>query len=297
MPNHFFLRMELIKQAQELIKEEQFEKALTILKKVRDEDPTEAITYKLMGDCYHHFGKFERVVRYWTKAKRLGYTDDALDAALMTHSLKIRADKEPEEVIENKECLDKFEKGNVFLKEEKLDDAIKAYDEAIKIAPEYITPVLNKALILYQKKDIDGAITLTKNALEKHSTHAIAWFNLGTYYIKKEDWERAIPALKKATELNSEDGEFWFNLGFAHAKSGQFEKAIPYLEEAELTSPWYALPLWQLALCHANLKHKKEALYALHRALLSMPGWKPFAQKEEAFKWFAEDEKFKKIAW
>ena len=81
----------------ELIDNGEYEKALRLLQKEIDKDPTDPLPYKLIGDCYHQLKKFQRMVNYWTKAKRLGYRNDSLDTALMTHSLKLRAEKKPDE--------------------------------------------------------------------------------------------------------------------------------------------------------------------------------------------------------
>lgn len=96
-------------------------------------------------------------------------------------------------------------RGNALYKEKKLDEALAAYDEAISIDPSNILYNNNKAAVLIEKGDYDGAIELCTNALENSKEYrpsyedkAKVYQRIAAAHLKKKDVDNAIQAYEKA---------------------------------------------------------------------------------------------------
>lgn len=284
-----------IDDAKQLMKEKKFKEAILILHDEITKDLSDPVPFKLIGDCYHHLGNEKRMLRFWTKAHRLGFKDEGFEASLMTHNLKHKVTAPPDEVIEEKEALAAFEKGLDLMNAGKIDEAIKAYDDSLAIAPKHFTPWVNKGMCYYQKNDLDKAIECMRNALDINPKSPLNWYNLGTFYNKKQDWPHAIEALKKAADLDPDDQAYWYNLGYAQYNDDRLDQAIESLNEAMRCSPAYTLAMYKLAQVHAKKKEKEKTLEILEMVAYYVPKWKEFIKKEQEFQFLKDDERFKKI--
>jgi tetratricopeptide (TPR) repeat protein len=88
---------------------------------------------------------------------------------------------------------DWFNQGNALNRQGKLDEAIKAYDEAIRLDPKYVAAWGNKGNALDGQGKYDEAIKAYDEAIRLDPKYAIAWNNKGI----------ALEALGKTTEANA----------------------------------------------------------------------------------------------
>jgi len=96
-------------------------------------------------------------------------------------------------------------RGNELYKAKKFDEAMAAYDEAISIDPSNILYNNNKAAVMIEKGDCEGAIALCNEALEKASkvkasfeVKAKVHQRIAGAHLKKLDYEEAIKAFDRA---------------------------------------------------------------------------------------------------
>lgn len=80
-------------------------------------------------------------------------------------------------------------------------EAIKAYDEAIEINPQYEDAWDNKGMALSDQKKYDEAIQCFDNATEIDSLDAAAWYNKGVALNKLGRTAESDAAFAKAKEL------------------------------------------------------------------------------------------------
>jgi len=66
-------------------------------------------------------------------------------------------------------------KGLIFCKGGKFSDALKAFDESIKLYPDYILNYYNKGLIFYRLKEYDQALNCYESAINHCDTFREAW--------------------------------------------------------------------------------------------------------------------------
>jgi tetratricopeptide (TPR) repeat protein len=135
-----------------------------------------------------------------------------------------------------KEALDK---GLQSLNENKLEQAQKFLDEAMKLAPGHPD-------VLYAE---------------------------GVIYLKRREWVKAQTVLEKATQLDPDSARIFTALGMAFIDQGKYEQAIPPLERSLQLNPASSETHWTLARAYysherydAALKESQEALFEAHGA-------------------------------
>jgi len=74
---------------------------------------------------------------------------------------------------------DWFDKGFALQNQSKLDEAIKAYDEAIRLDPNLAEAWCNKGLALFSQDKYDEAIKSCDEAIRLDPNLAMAWNNKG----------------------------------------------------------------------------------------------------------------------
>ena len=135
-----------------------------------------------------------------------------------------------------KEALDK---GLQALNDNKLEQAQKFLDEAMRLAPGHPD-------VLYAE---------------------------GVIYLKRGEWTKAQGVLEKATQLDPESARSFTALGMAFIDQGKYEQAIPPLERSLKLNPTSSETHWTLAKAYyshqqydAALKESQEALAESHGA-------------------------------
>jgi tetratricopeptide (TPR) repeat protein len=101
------------------------------------------------------------------------------------------------------EAVKHFAAGSALFKEGKFDSAIREFDEAVRLKPDF----------------------------------AMAYSLLGACYVSNGKYDLAIRQVEKAIRLDPEDAGFRYNLGVVYAKKGQYDEAIVQLEEAIKLEP------------------------------------------------------------
>ncbi len=126
--------------------------------------------------------------------------------------------------------------GQKFLQNNKIDEAIREYENAITVDPENADAHLLLALALSSKKDLDRAIKHSlKSASIKPSYNA--YNNLGMCYGNKGELENGITAYENALKLNPKSYVAWHQLGKLASSNANFTKAIEaFGKAAELNS-------------------------------------------------------------
>ena len=127
--------------------------------------------------------------------------------------------------------------GTEFSKQGKLEEAIKRFDEAIKINPRFELPWINKGLALYNLKDYKKALECFERAVEINPRFAGALMNKGRTLINLGRNEEALESLNKAIEYEPEDWGVWDNRGRALFNLKRYEEAIECFDKVLNTKP------------------------------------------------------------
>ena len=107
---------------------------------------------------------------------------------------------------------DLFELGNMFHKDDKLDQAETVFREILKIAPDHPGALHFLGVIARQCGKLESAVNLIKKAIKFSPTYHTAHNNLGQTYRDIGDSEKAKEAFNRAIEENPDYALAHFNL-------------------------------------------------------------------------------------
>jgi tetratricopeptide (TPR) repeat protein len=138
-------------------------------------------------------------------------------------------------------------KGDDFFDAGQFDKAAAAYQQAIKLRPDYPEAHLNLGETLFNLGRYDEAIAADQKAIALKSNWAEAYRALGIAYLKTDKSREALEALKKAYELGAKDSETtgalslaYYDEGVAAYNADKFAEAIADYQQAVNLTPNYA---------------------------------------------------------
>jgi tetratricopeptide (TPR) repeat protein len=134
-----------------------------------------------------------------------------------------------------------------------LDRARKAYEQALKLKPDYVEAMNNLGTVFYSQKSYRRAIGWYGKALKiapHESKSASIYMNLGTAYFARKRYDQATKSYRTALELDpevferhgnfgvmleersvEEKAKYHFYLAKLYAKDGRNELAFQYLRK------------------------------------------------------------------
>jgi tetratricopeptide (TPR) repeat protein len=143
--------------------------------------------------------------------------------------------------------------GAEFSKQGKLLDAMKCFDEAIKINPLFELPYLNKAGVFFNLREYDKALEAADKALELRASWSEALTLKGRILIHLKENQKALECLEKAVNLNLENWGAWDNKGRALFNLGNYEQTVDCFNKVIKAQPdnlevlkLRAISLWRL---------------------------------------------------
>ena len=136
-------------------------------------------------------------------------TDDAPDAGAKTASSLIEA-------------------GNLYVQKGLLDNAIGAYESAIKADGKAVFAYCNLAYVLESKKEFAKARSCLEKASKIDPQDAVVWYDLGEIYGKQGDFTRAIEYYEKSYAIDPKYYKTCLSLAMAYEKNRNLEKAAEF---------------------------------------------------------------------
>jgi tetratricopeptide (TPR) repeat protein len=141
--------------------------------------------------------------------------------------------------------------GIAFHQLQRLDQARKYYEKAIKLKPQYPEAINNLGTVFYSEKSYRRAVVCYRRALRFSPQSAPMMANLGMAYFARHDYDHASEMFTLALATDpmvferhgmygellqeqsvEEMAKFHLFLAKAHAKKGENEQAIMYLRKA-----------------------------------------------------------------
>lgn len=132
------------------------------------------------------------------------------------------------------------EKGNAIEETGQLQEALRCYDAAISLAPNFARAHMNRGNILLARGDNEGALSAYQKATDLDPTYAAAYYNAGNAYAQLERHEAARTAYEKAIELKPQFVDAYVALGCALEDLGHRDEAVASYQKALEIEPDYA---------------------------------------------------------
>ena len=154
-----------------------------------------------------------------------------------------------------------------------MDDAVKSYEKAVAIKPDYADAHFNLGNILRDLGELDGAIKSFVKTIEIMPEHDEAQYNLGVTLQELGQLDEAIEQYEKALSINPENADLILNLGFIYQGLGQIDEAIEQYDKALTINPDNTKVLNNLAVIFKDLDQVDEAIKYFKKALAIKPDY------------------------
>lgn len=147
------------------------------------------------------------------------------------------------------------------------EQAIEAFQEALRFNPEYNEVRNNLAVSLSSTGRSDEAVELLNEALRRFPDYAEARSNLGNIFAGRGHYDEAIRELKEAIRLDPGFAGAHNNLGHIHAEQKRSEEAIQEFREAIRLDPHHLLARKNLGTICIEAERYQEAIREFEEVL------------------------------
>ena len=156
-------------------------------------------------------------------------------------------------------CL--IDEGHILEAQNRLDEAMQCYLNAIRLAPNLARAHLNHGNVLLLKGDLPSALNAFRTAIKYKPDYAGAYYNIGNALMGNGQLDEAVSNYRLALEIKPDYAEVHCVLGIVLKELGQFEGAAVSLKKALEIKP-------DLVEAHIHLGNVLEYLYHRGNVLL-----------------------------
>ena len=176
--------------------------------------------------------------------------------------------------------------GYQYYDQKDFETAVRHFDEALQIAPDYIVASCRKGYALSTMGYAQRGNALTAFEKCRSAYHALpdgeekqreakhyadACYQQGKLFLEAGNLSKAVDRLREAVSLKPDDPYVHYSLGKAYVEQGDFSKAIPVLEKArQLTSKPEHYILDRLAQAYSGAGRIQEARQIYEKLPVSM---------------------------
>ena len=164
-----------------------------------------------------------------------------------------------------------FYSGNANIERAEYPAAIKDFDQAIELNPDYQNAWYNRGKVKARLGQHKEAIKDYNQAIELNPNDPDVWINRGNAKDDLRQYEEAIKDYNQAIELNPNDPYAWNNRGVAKAELGQHKEAIKDFDQAIKLNPDYQNAWNNRGVAKAELGQHKEAIKDFDQAIKLNP--------------------------
>ena len=125
-----------------------------------------------------------------------------------------------------------YKKGVDQMANEKLEDAIRSFELAIRIDPNYVDAWIKKGYAYFHLGEYVVAIGCYDKALDIDLNNAEAWNLKGLAYYKMRNYDQAIVACEKAVDINPNDAMSWYNKACYLTLTGKVDDGMEALKRS-----------------------------------------------------------------
>lgn len=131
---------------------------------------------------------------------------------------------------------------------EKHEYAGDYYDNALRIRPNSIEALYNKAVYLQSIEEFEKAYSLYDQIIELDSASYFAYYNRGyMMLVSDSSYSGAIKEFEKSLKFYPYYVEAFYNIGLCYENQGNYEKAEEYYRKALEINPQYELAAYGLS--------------------------------------------------
>jgi tetratricopeptide (TPR) repeat protein len=156
----------------------------------------------------------------------------------------------------------------------KLPEAMRHFDAALQLSPDYQPALLNRAHTILLLGRIDEAIAGYREAISNRpASNERAYYQLACALILQKKWNEAKTNFLTALRCNPDSAEAHTKLGNLLWREGDRDGAMPHFCEAVRIKPGYAEAQYNLGNALAQQQKSYEAVSCLRAALKADPNY------------------------
>jgi tetratricopeptide (TPR) repeat protein len=127
---------------------------------------------------------------------------------------------------------DLYKKGVNHMSNDKLNDAIRSFELALRLDPKFVEAWIKKGYAHFHMGDYSFAISSYDMALNIDPDNYEAWNLKGLAYYKMNNYAKAIECCTKALDANPGDGLVWYNYACYLTLAGKVDDGMEALKRA-----------------------------------------------------------------
>ncbi len=186
--------------------------------------------------------------------------------------LEIKLGKADELAAKSLSEADKdFIKATRLYNEQKYQEALPVFEEALKLNPENWAYYFNLGLTYKKLNKIPEAKEAFKKAVELNPQSFSSNKEMGELLAKDGDFAGAAGYYRQAAEINPDDPDGYYNLGVCLINLGQAEEALSQFQKTVELKPDYAEAYFQLGSLYISQNKTQEAISSLEKFLELAP--------------------------
>jgi predicted O-linked N-acetylglucosamine transferase (SPINDLY family) len=127
--------------------------------------------------------------------------------------------------------------GIALQQQNKLEEAVEAYNKAVAIKPDYAGAYYNMGSAFKDQNKLEEAIEAYNKAVAIKPDYAEAYNNMGNALQSQGKLEEAIEAFNKTLTIKPDDADTYNNMGIALQQQGKLEEAIDVYKKVLTIKP------------------------------------------------------------
>ena len=163
--------------------------------------------------------------------------------------------------------------GNALFEQGKLDQAIEAYKKSLDLEPNNAEAYFNMGNTLQEQGRLDESISSYIRAIRINPNHAGVHNNMGNAFFDQQKLDEAIKAYSKSVNLKSDNSKAYYSLGNAHKAKGNIQEAISNYDKAVKLEPNFAEAWNNMGNAFKAKDNLSEAIIAYKQAFTIDPSY------------------------
>lgn len=153
------------------------------------------------------------------------------------------------------------------MKKGEVEEAVKVLTEQIEKVPTDVVAYINFGNVLLSMGDVERAARFYDRAIEIDSNVPTVYYSYGNLYYQAQEYTKAAQKFQMALEKGLDEADVYFMLGISLLNQGEAKLAMPYLLTATEKNPDDIEAWFQYALVLAQLSLFDEAINAFNQVL------------------------------
>ncbi|WP_165312843.1 XrtA/PEP-CTERM system TPR-repeat protein PrsT [Vibrio ziniensis] len=223
--------------AQKYIEKNEIPSAVIELKNSIQNSPDDAKPRLLLGKIYLQQGGYLEAEKELSKALELGSPNEEVITSLLNAKLNLGKNQEVINTVSDSRVSDPYINSELFalksmaeLNLNQVDSARQSLQLAGDAALDSHYVKLSQARLDATQNNIEQAIRLVDEVIDKDDTNTDAWILKGHLEMAKRDFAKAAESYSKAYQLSPKASQYTLFLSRALVLDNQMDKAQPYID-------------------------------------------------------------------